>query len=213
MRSITILKQVLFLGVLWTALLGGCKDESNSPSNSIYGTPGPAGGVVFYDKGFYSNGWRYMEITPFSIGNANWGCLNQDLPMCSETAIGTGLENSDHILVAQADTTPCYSVPTAAKLCGDYTLNGYSDWFLPSTEELTKAVETLIPLNVGGFYSYEQIWTSTEGSGSWWDGTSSVHGCHAHRVEVLIQPSPNDNSDVYETSKTMLCKVRAVRRY
>jgi hypothetical protein len=28
------------------------------------GAPGPAGGYVFYDKGEYSDGWRYLECAP-----------------------------------------------------------------------------------------------------------------------------------------------------
>jgi len=27
---------------------------------------GPAGGYIFYDKGYYSSGWRYLEAAPVS---------------------------------------------------------------------------------------------------------------------------------------------------
>lgn len=30
------------------------------------GDTGPAGGLIFYDKGSYSNGWRYLEAAPVS---------------------------------------------------------------------------------------------------------------------------------------------------
>jgi hypothetical protein len=33
---------------------------------------GPAGGFVFYDKGSYSDGWRYLECAPESAGNDTW---------------------------------------------------------------------------------------------------------------------------------------------
>jgi hypothetical protein len=32
------------------------------------GVPGPAGGYVFYDKGSYSDGWRYLECAPEKVG-------------------------------------------------------------------------------------------------------------------------------------------------
>ena len=32
---------------------------------------GPGGGYVFYDKGNYDGGWRYMECSPFDIGELN----------------------------------------------------------------------------------------------------------------------------------------------
>ncbi|MDR1618811.1 MAG: DUF1566 domain-containing protein [Treponema sp.] len=32
------------------------------------GPPGQAGGYVFYDKGEYSNGWRYLECAPEDAG-------------------------------------------------------------------------------------------------------------------------------------------------
>ena len=33
---------------------------------------GPAGGFVFYDKGAYANGWRYLECTPENAGTGAW---------------------------------------------------------------------------------------------------------------------------------------------
>lgn len=37
------------------------------------GVPGPAGGYVFYDKGEYTDGWRYLECAPEdSGGDVSW---------------------------------------------------------------------------------------------------------------------------------------------
>jgi hypothetical protein len=33
---------------------------------------GPAGGFVFYDKGSYSGGWRYLECAPENAGTGAW---------------------------------------------------------------------------------------------------------------------------------------------
>lgn len=35
------------------------------------GSVGPAGGLVFYDKGFYSDGWRYLEAAPNELSFYN----------------------------------------------------------------------------------------------------------------------------------------------
>jgi len=48
-----------------------CQSPGSAPVYHI-GDTGPAGGIVFYDKGSYSNGWRYMEVAPNDIGSAPW---------------------------------------------------------------------------------------------------------------------------------------------
>jgi len=30
---------------------------------------GPAGGIIFYNKGYYSDGWRYMEVVPADMSS------------------------------------------------------------------------------------------------------------------------------------------------
>jgi len=48
---------------------------SSKKAVKIYkiGDRGPAGGFVFYDKGDYSDGWRYLEVAPNDLGEAEWG--------------------------------------------------------------------------------------------------------------------------------------------
>lgn len=216
-RVYSTLKQVLFLGVLWTALLGGCSKENNTPSNSIYGTPGPAGGIIFYDKGFYSDGWRYMEITAFNIAAhpATWGCKDVDLPMCNEIGIGKGLENTINIINAQDTAATCDTNPTAAKICVDYTLNGFSDWFLPSASELEYAVEALKPLGLGGFYHYLHMWSSTEDWHGSWNADYTVETFGRQAFYVLVDQLDTDNqAEYYYADKNFhFEEVRAVRRY
>jgi hypothetical protein len=69
------------------------------------------------------------------------------------TALGTGNDNTATIVANQG--TGNY----AAKLCSDLVLNGYSDWFLPSKDELTKIY--LNRIAIGGFTAF-YYWSSSE---------------------------------------------------
>jgi hypothetical protein len=71
----------------------------------------------------------------------------------TETALGTGNTNTNTIVTNQG------SGSYAAQLCADLVLEGYSDWYLPSKDELNKLY--LNKVAVGGFAS-AVYWSSTE---------------------------------------------------
>ena len=56
----------------------------------------------------------------------------------------------------------CSTEGIAARLCGDLVLGGYSDWYLPSIDELNQLY--LNRVAIGGFASslYSLYWSSTE---------------------------------------------------
>jgi len=142
---------------------------------------GPAGGYIFYDKGSYSkadfsivkatNGtipivtptyWRYLEAAPSDQSpNPEWGCDGSILG-AEGTAVGTGEQNTIDIEAG------CTTTNTAADLCANLSLGGYSDWFLPSKGELDLMYENLKVFGVGGF-SDGTYWSSSEftGNGAW----------------------------------------------
>jgi hypothetical protein len=94
---------------------------------------GPAGGLVFYDKGSYSDGWRYLEAALTSlppIGGTGWSNVYNVLVGTGE-AIDAGKTNTFNI-IAQPNHTG-----SAAKLCSIQTTGG-NDWFLPSKDQLNK---------------------------------------------------------------------------
>ena len=113
------------------------------------GCRGLAGGIVFYDKGFYSDGWRYLEAAPSDQSTGtDWGCYGTYIPGAgsARTAIGTGQANTTAIVNA------CSTAGIAARICDDLVLNGYSDWFLPSKNELDELFKERY--TIGGFDTY-----------------------------------------------------------
>lgn len=107
-------------------------DNNGGGGTFVVGGQGEAG-IVFYDKGSYSNGWRYLEVLGSILNTAPWGCDGTFIGGTSD-AIGSGVANTQ--LIVSACSTP----GIAAKVADNYTSNSggvsYSDWFLPSIEEL-----------------------------------------------------------------------------
>ena len=131
---------------------------------------GPAGGFVFYDKGSYSGApsWRYLEAAPLSTEwtDKQWGS-HGTLIGGTGTGIGTGQSNTTTIVTwldwNKDDTYGDVTSKTdrAAYLCDGLTLGVYSDWFLPSLDELNLMYENLKVAGVGGFTDY-YYWSSSE---------------------------------------------------
>jgi hypothetical protein len=72
------------------------------------------------------------------------------------TAIGTGLSNTNTIITSQGATATSY----AAGLARAYKGGGYTDWYLPSKDELAKLYAMKL-LGFGGFAG-SAYWSSTE---------------------------------------------------
>jgi hypothetical protein len=77
-----------------------------------------------------------------------WGCYGIAISGADGTAIGTGNQNTHDIIMAG-----CWPPENAARICHDLSLNGYTDWYLPSKDELNQlyinrvAIGTLINSN------------------------------------------------------------------
>ena len=119
------------------------------------------GGIIFWLDG---NGGGLIAATKdqtFPSYGAEWGCSGNLISGADGVAIGTGNQNT--IDIEAGCTTP----ETAADKCANLTLNGYSDWFLPSKDELHKMY-----LNIGqgntlglgniGIFASNPYWSSTE---------------------------------------------------
>jgi len=71
----------------------------------------------------------------------------------TKPAIGTGNQNTIDIMAG------CATAGIAARLCGDLTEGGYSDWYLPSKDELNALYTNKEA--IGGF-AINVYWSSTE---------------------------------------------------
>jgi hypothetical protein len=126
-------------------------------------TVGPAGGYVIYDDGVGGGIEMALEdivlIDEYGYEKVTfmWGCNSTNVPGTSAN-IGTGQVNTDTI------NFYCNDSENAANLCSQYTKNGYSDWYLPSKNELIQANTTIASLGYGNFSgnSGTYYWSSTE---------------------------------------------------
>lgn len=159
-------KVILFLvfSLTLSAVIGlaGC---GVGPNTTVDGT-GPAGGYIFYDKGSYSDGWRYLEAAPASTEwtSKEWGSYGTFIGG-TETGIGTGQSNTNTIVTwlnSHSETD------RAAQVCDALVYGGYSDWFLPSKDELNLMYKNLYLAGVGSFFG-NYYWSSSEGDayGAW----------------------------------------------
>jgi hypothetical protein len=127
---------------------------------------GPAGGYIIYDKGSFSDSWRYLEAAPASTDTTTyvWGGYGTTTG-ATGTAVGTGKQNTA-VIVAQFGTTDPVSGGTyAAKVCNDLSVtNGgitFTGWFLPSQDEINLMCNNLYTYSLGGFVS-NYYWSSYE---------------------------------------------------
>ena len=123
------------------------------------GDSGPAGGIVFYVD---ASGLHGLEAAPADQSSeVPWGCYGKHIYGADGLAVGTGAQNTADILAG------CTESPIAAEIAHTYSLNGYTDWFLPSRDELNLLY--LQKLVVGGFATGGRYWSSTEyGSDEAW---------------------------------------------
>lgn len=133
-------------------------------SEKIYeiGDTGPAGGIVFFDKGFFSDGWRYLEVTQSSIGEYRFGYYrpNGNTVVGTISVIGSGKHNTERLVKYMDIEGMAYSDDLykseakkeyAARICLDYSYGGYDDWFLPSIGELELVYNNLKRTGLASF--------------------------------------------------------------
>ena len=166
-------------GVLDSEEIVGCQDESACNFNELATDEGLCnyaeqgydcegninvqvgdeafGGIVFYvDESGYSG---LVAAIDDLDGNYSWGCEGEIIDGADGTAIGHGYQNTIDIIAGCSETI------IAASQASKFELAGYSDWYLPSKDELLEMYSTIGNAgpegNVGGFTNYP-YWSSSK---------------------------------------------------
>ena len=149
------------------------------------------GGNIAYilqvgDPGYDANVVHGLIAAPTDQQLIRWHNGTTKITGATGKAIGTGNANTEKIVMSQGLGS------YAAKLCSDLVLGGYSDWYLPSKDELNKLYVNRVA--IGGFSTYF-YWSSTE-----------IDDCGAY-CNIFSTASEFNNGKGVES------KVRAVRSF
>jgi len=140
------------------ASISDSQSPTSTPNTYRIGDTGPAGGLIFYDKGNNSGGWRYLEAAPLEAEfQAIWSVRSTSV-RDTRTEIGSGLRNTQLIIETFRQTAGEWD--TAAQIVDELVFNGFDDWFLPSRDELDQMYGQLRRRNLGDFRD-DWYWTSS----------------------------------------------------
>lgn len=147
------------------------------------------GGIVFYilqpgDPGYIVGETHGLIAAPVDqSASAAWGCYGTLISGADGTALGTGAQNTFDIVAG------CTTVGIAAEICSSLVLGGYSDWYLPSKDELNLLYINngpigLAPQNYWCSSEYDSLngWKLNFGNGSWSSNSSKLNGRYVRAI-------------------------------
>ena len=158
------MKKLLYTFLSISIIFTACDKEdevySNINNSALAIGDTHKGGVIFY---LNTNGGGLIASPSDQSAGTVLGCSGTTTQGASDTAIGTGYQNTIDIEAG------CTTSGTAADICANLTLGEYSDWFLPSKDELN---QMYINKSVIGSFSNNPYWSSTysDSSSAWVQG-------------------------------------------
>jgi len=166
------------------------------PKKLNVGQIGPAGGYIIYEHPDPFNSWHYLEAAPVDVSNSQfiWS-TNNVLTNVTGLELGQGYSNSASIYTIYGNSSSY-----ATKMAIDWFYGGFSDWVLPSFNELKLMKEQLFDQGVGNFSNGSIYWSSSE---------DQNYSSNAWTVKMS-----NTGQNLYITQgKNQFFKVRAIRRF
>jgi hypothetical protein len=189
---------VLTLFSLLVLPFQSCDNDDDTPPIELVLAIGDyhEGGVIFYLDENGENG-LVCTVSEQSFGST-WKCdTNIIIQGAQETAIGTGAQNTADILFV------CDAAPTiAAAICNSLDLNGYTDWFLPSKDELNEIYENKDIIDD----------TAVDNGGALLQSTNYWSSSHLSSNTVWVQTFAQGGSQ-YGNSDDSSNHVRAIRSF
>jgi hypothetical protein len=173
------MKKLLYTLLAVSIIFSACKKEEEEPTNNTNNNSNNTdlsigdyhqGGVIFYLSA--NGGGLICDVSDVanSLNLVIWGCAGDSIGVQNST-IGTGFSNTMKII------NECNDVGIAAEICYNLTKLGYSDWYLPSEEELIEIYLNRVIINAtsisNGGYALTMIDSDDGSEDTYWSSTEA----------------------------------------
>jgi hypothetical protein len=176
--------------------------QSSMPNPDFFvGNPAPISGVIVYDKGNNNGGWRYLQMasSDLEINGSVFTGIG-----CSCTAIS----GTNNVLGGGRESTAGFvnSGCASAWLNGiaGTSIDGFSDWYIPSLAELELVFSTFQGVNSTVFNSFQ--------SGYYWTSTPAAFGACGINGGVF-QKSMINGDNISASRSNGIGRIRLMRRF
>ncbi len=153
------------------------------------------GGKIAYllqpgDSGYVAGVPHGLIAAASDLGRIPWGCQGVTVNGTG-TALGTGKQNTTNIYTSITTGACQQNYAPAVKQIHDLALNGYSDWYLPSLDELRKVFANRAA--IGGFGCTDnticRYWSSSQLD--WTNAWLVYFGSDSHGEQVALDKGFN----------------------